>query len=242
MANRRMISRSISTSTKLSKVSDFSALLFSWLQPHCDDGGNMDADPIVVRGLVVPMRIQTVEDVSAAIKELENVQLVTTYEVKGTPYLHVEQFEKHQTLRGDRPDFRYPANPVATKGLPGGNQPTTSGYRNRTERNRTERNRTKMSDGEKVSFDSFWESYPRKVGKMSAARSWTNLHVTRELQSKIMIALEDHKKSKQWQKDDGQFIPHPATWLNQERWTDDLRSSKPKVGGGKFETVKSTKV
>ena len=237
-----MISRSISTSTKLSKVSDFAALLFTWIQPHCDDGGNMDADPIVVRGLVVPMRKQSVEDVAAAVKELIDVGLITPYEVNGTAYLHVEQFEKHQTLRGDRPDFRYPANPATTTGKPGGNQRSTSGKTNRTEQNRTEQNRTNMSDGEKVSFDAFWESYPRKVGKPAAARAWSGIHVNRELQSKIMVALEDHKKSKQWQKDDGQFIPHPATWLNQERWNDQLTVTKPKVGGGKFEKVKSTKI
>ena len=28
------------------------------------------------------------------------------------------------------------------------------------------------------------------------------------------------KQSHQWQKDNGDFIPLPATWLNQERWED----------------------
>jgi hypothetical protein len=27
--------------------------------------------------------------------------------------------------------------------------------------------------------------------------------------------------SAEWTKDGGQFIPHPATWLNQKRWEDE---------------------
>ncbi|MDD5110898.1 MAG: hypothetical protein PHI63_06860 [Patescibacteria group bacterium] len=147
MANRRMISKSISTSTKLSGVSDFAALLFTWLQPHCDDNGNMDANPIVVRGLVVPMRKQTVEEVEAAMTELEEVKLITRYSIDGTKYLHVEKFEKHQTLRGDRIDIRYPENISATGGKPDGNQPATGGKRNLTKHNLTERNLTPRGGG-----------------------------------------------------------------------------------------------
>ena len=39
---------------------------------------------------------------------------------------------------------------------------------------------------------------------------------------KIMAALERHKTSAQWAEDGGKYIPHPATWLNQHRWTDEL--------------------
>jgi hypothetical protein len=37
-------------------------------------------------------------------------------------------------------------------------------------------------------------------------------------------AVEAQKKSKQWQKDDGQYIPNPSTWLNQGRWDDELEA------------------
>lgn len=176
-----MLSKSISTSTKLSEVSDFAALLFTWLQPHCDDGGNMDANPLVVRGLVVPMRKQTVEDVAAALKELEKTNLVTPYEVNGTKYLHVEQFEKHQTLRGDRPDFRYPANQVATSGKPIGNQRSTGGKRNGTERNITEQNRTEHLGGTKKLENSM--KYLDNVPKADID-DWTKRFVITEKQIK----------------------------------------------------------
>ena len=43
---------------------------------------------------------------------------------------------------------------------------------------------------------------------------------------KIMAAVKAAKVSKQWNRDDGQFIPNPATWLNQGRWDDELEEMK----------------
>ncbi len=40
--------------------------------------------------------------------------------------------------------------------------------------------------------------------------------------SKKSTAIEVQKQSEQWTKDNGRFIPNPATWLNQGRWEDEL--------------------
>ena len=45
----------------------------------------------------------------------------------------------------------------------------------------------------------------------------------------VLLAVEKQKKSKQWQADQGQYIPHPATWLNQGRWDDELEEALPDV-------------
>ena len=37
-----------------------------------------------------------------------------------------------------------------------------------------------------------------------------------------MNAIEQQKESAQWSKDNGQFIPHPTTWLNGKRWEDEV--------------------
>src|SRR3990167_10065692 len=107
MANRRMISKSISTSKKLMKVSDFAALLFSWLIPHCDDYGHMDGSPEMVRGIVVPLRNKTIEEVKNALEELEAISLIKIYEVNKERYLEVIKFEDFQTFKKDRPKWIY---------------------------------------------------------------------------------------------------------------------------------------
>lgn len=73
-------------------------------------------------------------------------------------------------------------------------------------------------------FDLFWDAYPRKVGKGAARRSWLSSNGNRPAMSTLLSALEQQKRSEQWTKDSGQYIPHPSTWLNQERW-DDLVTS-----------------
>ncbi len=70
-------------------------------------------------------------------------------------------------------------------------------------------------------FDLFWAAYPKKQNKGGAKKSWSKIKPTAELFEKIMAALELAKQSEQWRKDNGQFIPYPATWLNGERWEDD---------------------
>ena len=37
----------------------------------------------------------------------------------------------------------------------------------------------------------------------------------------MIAAVERHQASPQWQKDGGQFIPHPKTWLREGRWKDE---------------------
>ncbi len=70
-------------------------------------------------------------------------------------------------------------------------------------------------------FDQFWKSYPKIVGKQAAIRSWEKTNKNRPELDFILMALEQQKKSKQWAKDGGQYIPNPATWLSQGRWDDE---------------------
>jgi len=70
-------------------------------------------------------------------------------------------------------------------------------------------------------FNAFWTSYPRKVGRKAALKAWGNAKDKPELPA-ILAAVESQSKSEQWKKEGGQFIPYPATWINQGRWGDVL--------------------
>lgn len=71
-------------------------------------------------------------------------------------------------------------------------------------------------------FESFWSVYPKKIAKANARKAWNKLKVDGPLYTEIMKGLTLHKKSRDWIKDEGQFIPHPATWLNGRRWEDEV--------------------
>jgi hypothetical protein len=68
-------------------------------------------------------------------------------------------------------------------------------------------------------FKIFWEAYPRKEGKQKAEAAFAKVSEPVQV---LLDAIEAQKKSAQWAKDGGQFIPHPATWLNGKRWLDEV--------------------
>ena len=74
----------------------------------------------------------------------------------------------------------------------------------------------KRSDSD---FEIFWNAYPTKVGKQPAKKAFDKVKVPVET---LVAAIERQKCSSQWSKDGGQYIPNPATWLNQCRWEDEL--------------------
>ena len=72
-------------------------------------------------------------------------------------------------------------------------------------------------------FQAFWSAYPKKCAKISALKAFEKINPDRVLLSQMIGAIEERRKTEQWQKDNGQFIPNPTTWLNQRRWEDELQ-------------------
>ena len=81
---------------------------------------------------------------------------------------------------------------------------------------------------EREMFARFWDAYPKKVGKGAAEKAFAKIGA--DIYPLLIPALEKQKKSAQWQKDGGQYVPNPATWLNQERWLDEIRDPVPRGG------------
>jgi len=71
-------------------------------------------------------------------------------------------------------------------------------------------------------FDIFWAAYPRKVAKADAVKAWNKINPDEILVNLIVTKIDEYKNSNDWLKDDGQFIPYPATWLNKKRWEDEV--------------------
>jgi len=70
-------------------------------------------------------------------------------------------------------------------------------------------------------FDEFWAQYPKKRSKGQAEKTWVKLKPDEQLFKAIMAGLERAKTSVDWQKDGGQYIPYPSTWLNAKGWEDE---------------------
>ena len=70
-------------------------------------------------------------------------------------------------------------------------------------------------------FDAFWEQYPKRRSKGQAEKAWLKINPDEEKFAAMLAGLENAKKSAEWQKDGGQYIPHPSTWLNAKGWEDE---------------------
>lgn len=81
----------------------------------------------------------------------------------------------------------------------------------------TSRRTTTPADADE-DFDDFWTRYPRKVAKGAARKAWKSALKKTDAQTIINGArcfdLRVHGS-------DPKFIPHPASWLHGERWTDE---------------------
>ena len=70
-------------------------------------------------------------------------------------------------------------------------------------------------------FDLFWECYPKKKAKLDALKAWKQTENVRPDIEQILAAVDTQWQSNDWQRDGGQFIPFPATWLRAGRWDDE---------------------
>ena len=62
--------------------------------------------------------------------------------------------------------------------------------------------------------------YPKKVLKKRTAQAWRKIKPT-EIPA-ILASVETWKKTEQWRREGGRFIPYPTTFLNDRRWDDDV--------------------
>lgn len=86
-------------------------------------------------------------------------------------------------------------------------------------------------------FEQFWFEYPKKRGKQEALRVWLRLKPDSALSEKILAALREQKTWDDWEKDDGQYIPYPKTWLYQQRWTDEAMATLRARAGANNEGI-----
>ena len=71
-----------------------------------------------------------------------------------------------------------------------------------------------------ITFEDFWEIYPRKMARKVARESWKRVN-PKDHQA-VIEGVRRARNSEQWLMEGGKFIPFPATYLNQERWADQL--------------------
>lgn len=238
----RILKESICSSDTIDSLSFFEEVFFYRLIVNCDDYGRLDARPAILKARLFPLKNITEKQVTDAMNKLKSAGIVTTYMVEAKPYLQIVTWASHQQIRNKRSKFPgiEAANEDEAQSIEDIGYQLKSNDINCT-RNpiQSESNPNPNPTPKAVSsddcFERWWLEYPKKVGKAEARKIFNKLKPSEDMLATMMASVDRQKKSAQWLKDDGQFIPNPATWLNQGRWDDELpESSNKSLGRSKY--------
>jgi hypothetical protein len=116
-------------------------------------------------------------------------------------------------------------NQLPTSFQPASNQLLTTNKNDKNENN--VKNVKKLNTSCANEFERFWSAYPNKKKKPNALKALEKA-LEKTTIDVIMDALIDYTQSNDWLKDDGKYIPHPTTWLNGERWLDEIKPHEDK--------------
>lgn len=169
-----------------------------------DDFGRFYGNPSLLRAACYPLQLDKVgnQDIAKWLTKCVDAGLVKVYTVDGKDFVEVLKFQ--QQIRAK--ESKFPACVADAKQM----RSTCV----------ADAHLDVVVDEVDISaarFDRFWGKYPRKLAKPAAFKVWKKLSPNDSLFKAIMDAVERTK----WPVDDT-FIPHPATWLNQRRWEDEL--------------------
>lgn len=211
MPRIRTIKPEFPQSESIGRLSRDARLLFVQLWTICDDAGRTRAASRFLASALYPYDEDAPKRIDGWLSELEQENCVIRYRIGGDTYLQVVNWLKHQKI--DRPSAsRLPelSNPREPSSEPRrasdadlGPGPSTKDLGPRTK---------EVS----LAFASFWRAYPHKIGKADAEKAFKKA-LTKTTIEPLLEGIERYRREKP---PDHSWC-NPATWLNQERWTDE---------------------
>ena len=138
--------------------------------------------------------------------------------------------QRENGKKGGRPKTQ--VNPTVTQSNP--NNPSLFEKTQKSQEKEKDKEEEKEKDNKRKraavlpdGFERFWDEYPKHQSKQDAIKAFTKLKPDAGLLEKMIASLKAWKCSQQWTKDNGQYIPLPATWLNGHRWEDETPNIVP---------------
>lgn len=231
MARARNIKPALFKNEVLGVADPMLTLLFEGLWLLADKAGRLEDRPLRIKGELFPYRDGL--DIEGLLSWLTAEGFIVRYTAGGKRFIQVENFDKHQNPHRNEPESVIPSvsegcittdfggtTSAIVGSAPADSLIPDSGFL--TADPLTASTPAASPSPSEDLFPKFWKLYPNKKGKAAAEKAWKKLKVTDDLFAKIAEGLGRYCSSRDWLKDDGQFIPHPATWLNGKRWEDEV--------------------
>ncbi len=243
MARIRTIKPEFFSSEQIVECSSNARLTFVGMWCFCDDGGVHPASVKRLKMEVWPGDDVTSEDIAHYVNELIANGLLLEFEAE-----HEGEKRRFWAVRGwhhqkiDRPNVKYPS-PSDGRVI---DEPSTSDHRLFADLDRRtlvehsppeskgREGKRKGEDSPPIvpptangsqangdydpEFEVWWQRVPRKVGKGGARKAYRAARRKADVRT---LADGIERYAEQVAGKDPQYIAHPATWLNQERWLDE---------------------
>lgn len=230
MARIRYLKPEFFKNEDLVELPDKARLAFAGLWCWADKEGRLEDRPRRLKAEIFPYEKVDFEEILNLLAASSNKKdpFIIRYEVEDKEYIQIKNWNKHQKphhteKKSEIPPYDIKYNiknnikiKIMGKGM-GKQHEASAGLDNRS----LTVNNSIYSD----EFLEFWEIYPKKIGKGKAFEEYERIKQMPD--NKILIEkVKIYKETRSWKKDNGQFIPHPATWLHQRRWEDEVEKEK----------------
>ncbi|MGY2438580.1 hypothetical protein [Pseudomonas sp. SDO52101_S400] len=231
MARSRNIKPGFFSNELLAEVDFATRLLFIGLWTEADREGRLEDRPRRLKMALFPADNVDIEKMLA---DLDHLGFITRYAVGSLKAIQIVNWAKHQNPHVKEAKSIIPDMPVLE---PSNEEHGASMVQAPDKHSSFPADSLSLDSGFLIPdsltpsqapvateglFALFWKLYPRKVGKDKAEKAWAKLKVNQALYDLMVAALAKQVLTPDWTKERGQFIPHPATWLNGKRWQDEI--------------------
>ena len=211
MARIRTIKPEFFTSEDIVALTPLARLLYVALWCEADREGRLVWKPLTFKMRYFPADGCDVNDLCA---EVIDRKLVVLY---GNGCAYIPSFKAHQHLNPRESVSQLPEpdiSPSRSRGVTTRKPRVPDAQGGREGKGRS-------SDASPVAsaFVTFWETYPKKVARPVAEKAFDKVNAEAVLDT-ILANIESRKACYDWQKENGKYVPDPATYLNQRRWED----------------------
>ena len=212
MARIRTIKPEFPHSESMGRVSRDARLLFIQLWTLCDDSGRTRGNSRMLASLLFPYDDDAPGAIDNWLEELDREGCIVRYQIDSASYVQVCNWLNHQKI--DKPSAsKIPEFDESSRILANVRERSSLDQGSRIKDQGSKDHSSATPDG----FAEFWSAYPKKVGKGAAQAAWKKHKPDLAI---CIAAITTAKASRDWQKENGQYIPNPVTWINQMRWED----------------------
>lgn len=154
----------------------------------------------------------SVRGVRTALSHLESTGEVTRQKIPQGTAITVVRYDFYQTPTSESTNDRQTSDTPPTN--------------DRHEWNKDKESKKKEKE-DSCAFERFWELYPKKKSKGDALKAWEDLSPDSELAATILQKVAEARTCRDWTREQGRYIPYPATWLRCMGWEDELFIAAP---------------